>query len=130
MKTLFRRMMLHVSERVDVLSMVYMASKDFPDLQAWILVGRATDQLAIQTEGQHLGAVKPIGFWSGIWQVEIPLEERYGRARRSLCDWVVWLYSQDKEQMIAYSRRRSRPLVLRIEQDFQKSLPAQSIISL
>ena len=107
-QSLYRRIMLHTSERAGTASMVYMASHGFPDLQQWVLVGQATDQLAIEPEGQRLAAVKQVEVWSGIWQLEIPLEERYGRVGESLFQWVVWLYSQDKEQMIAYSRRRCR----------------------
>ncbi|KAF2100719.1 ankyrin [Rhizodiscina lignyota] len=104
-KSLLRRALLHSAERVAIVSMAYMASKDFPDLQAWILVDQVTEQLAIEAGGQLPEALERVKFWSGIRQIEIPLEGRYGRVRRSLLDWAVWLHSQDKEMMIAYSWR-------------------------
>jgi len=107
-KCLFRRIRLHTTEHIDIASKAYVASKDFPELQTWILVGKATDQLAIEARGQHSEIPEQTIFWSGIRQMEIPLKERYGRTYRSLFEWVKWLYREDKEQMIAYSRRERR----------------------
>ena len=107
-KCLLRRIRLYTAKHIDTTSRAYVASKDFPELQTWVLVDQATDQFAIKAGGQHTEIPEQTTFWSGIRQMEIPLKERYGRTYRSLLEWVIWLYGEDKEQMIVYSWRECR----------------------
>lgn len=72
------------------------AARHSPRLVQWLLVGRYTEQPRITNWVSQTGQrVKP---WSGVRQLEIPLEGFYKRSHRqvwqSLFKYVCWIYRQ------------------------------------